>query len=376
MKTLKIAFCLFKYFKFGGLQRDFLRIAKECIDRGHAVTVYTMAWEGEKIAGLTVKILPKQSWQNHTRILHYITALKNQLATQSFDLIVGFNKIPGLDVYYAADTCYQAKIHRLRSFWYRLLPRYRQLQNFEQAVFAPNNKTKILLIAKQQQKEFMQYYQTPASRFHLLPPGIARDRLASKDAPKIRQETRSEYHLTNDDNLVLMIGSGFKTKGLDRSMRAIAALPDSLQKKVKLMIIGEDYAKPFLKLAKHLKIAENILFLGGRDDIPRFLLAADLLLHPAYNENTGTVLLEAIASGLPVLTTDVCGYADYILEANAGEVLPSPFQQAQLNKKLLAMLQSSNRPTWSKNGIHFAKTADIYHLPQRAVDLLESFVSC
>ena len=64
-------------------------------------------------------------------------------------------------------------------------------------------------------------------------------------------------------------------------------------------------------------------FLGGRSDVPRFLLGADLLIHPAYHENTGTALLEALVAGLPVLVTDVCGYAHYIAEADAGRVLPS-----------------------------------------------------
>ena len=51
------------------------------------------------------------------------------------------------------------------------------------------------------------------------------------------------------------------------------------------------------------------------------------MVHPAHNENTGTVLLEAIAAGLPVLATDVCGYADHITAAEAGTVLDSPFDQ-------------------------------------------------
>ncbi|WP_163066577.1 glycosyltransferase, partial [Acinetobacter baumannii] len=67
---------------------------------------------------------------------------------------------------------------------------------------------------------------------------------------------------------------------------------------------------------------DQVQILKGRSDIPRFLLGADLLIHPAYNENTGTVLLEALVSGLPVLVTDVCGYAHYIAEADAGRVLP------------------------------------------------------
>ncbi|MFX5530075.1 glycosyltransferase, partial [Acinetobacter baumannii] len=86
---------------------------------------------------------------------------------------------------------------------------------------------------------------------------------------------------------------------------------------------------------------DQVQILKGRSDIPRFLLGADLLIHPAYNENTGTVLLEALVSGLPVLVTDVCGYAHYIAEADAGRVLPSPFEQDSLNRLLAEMLEDA-----------------------------------
>ncbi|XNM52069.1 glycosyltransferase [Escherichia coli] len=57
------------------------------------------------------------------------------------------------------------------------------------------------------------------------------------------------------------------------------------------------------------------------------MAAADLLLHPAYQEAAGIVLLEAITAGLPVLTTAVCGYAHYIVDANCGEAIAEPFRQ-------------------------------------------------
>jgi UDP-glucose:(heptosyl)LPS alpha-1,3-glucosyltransferase len=111
--------------------------------------------------------------------------------------------------------------------------------------------------------------------------------------------------------------------------------------------------------------------LKGRDDIPRFLLGADLLIHPAYNENTGTVLLEAVVSGLPVLTTAACGYAHYIEEASAGKVIPLPFAQAALDATLVAMLaDGAARQQWSANGLTFAAHADLYSMPQRAADII------
>ena len=365
------AFCLFKYFPFGGLQRDFLRIAKECVARGHKVDVYTMRWEGELDPALNIHILPSRGWQNHSRAQYFVQQLQQRITEGKYDLVVGFNKIPGLDVYYAADTCYQAKASQQRSAWYRFTPRYRHLVAYENAVFAKEAKTKILLIAQAQQAEFMRYYQTPHERFSVLPPGISRDRIASDNAAEVRQLTRYEFNLSDQDVLLLMVGSGFKTKGLDRILTGVASLPDKVKQRVKLFIIGDDNFAPFKQQAEQLKIMSHVMFLGGRGDVARFFLAADLLLHPAYNENTGTVLLEAVVSGLPVLTTDVCGYAGYIQSAQAGRVLTSPFQQTAFNAALEDMISSPEHHTWRENGIAFAQQADIYRLPEVAANIIE-----
>ena len=119
-------------------------------------------------------------------------------------------------------------------------------------------------------------------------------------------------------------------------------------------------------------MTSQVKFLGGRHDVPHFLLAADLLFHPAYHENTGTVLLEALASGLPVLTTESCGYAHYVIEANAGIVLPAPFRQSDCDLGLFEMLSSLERSSWKSNALSFADRADIYSLPERAVDFIEN----
>ncbi len=368
---MQLAFVLYKYFPYGGLQRDFMRIALECQARGHAVRVYTPIWEGEVPAGFDVRVAPIKALFNHHRNEKFSAWLAADLAREPVDRVIGFNKMPGLDVYYAADGCYEDKAQTLRAPIYKRWGRYKHFADYERAVFAPESKTEILMISEVQQPLFIKHYQTPAERFHLLPPGIAADRRAPANAAEIRAEFRREFKLADDDLLLVQIGSGFKTKGLDRSLKALAALPRELKQRTRLIAIGQDDPRSFQLQAKTLGVSDQVQILKGRSDIPRFLLGADLLIHPAYNENTGTVLLEALVSGLPVLVSDVCGYAHYIAEADTGRVVPSPFQQERLNSMLAEMLaDDAARAKWGANGLVFADTADLYSMPQHAADVI------
>lgn len=372
---MKFAFCLFKYFPFGGLQRDFLRIAKCCLTRGHQVDVYTGTWHGEKPDGLKVSILQVSGFTNHRNCESFAKNLSKCLATSNYDAVVGFNKMPGLDVYFAADTCFAARALE-RSLWYRLTGRCRSYLGLERAVFDKDSKTEILLISEQEKAFFMDYYGTAEHRFHLLPPGIAKDRLAPDNAAEVRAELRSELAIGSDQNVVLMVGSDFKRKGVDRAVRAVSSLPLRLREKTILLIVGEDNAKPFRRLAKRSGIREQVRFVGGREDVPRFLLAADLLLHPAYLENTGSVLVEAMAAGLPLLATDLCGYSYHIERAGAGEIVPSPFKQETLNQLLTSMLTSEKKNQWQYNGRQYVANTDVFSLHEKAADIIEQVAAC
>lgn len=365
-----VAFCLFKYFPYGGLQRDFLRIAELTRDQGRKIRVYTLSWEGPVAEGFEIIRVPVHALTNHGRCEKFYHWVSQHLAANPVSSVVGFNKMPGLDVYYAADSCYEDKARRQRSWAYRKLPRYRLFSDFEKAVFGEGSDTEVLMISSVQLPLFQKYYHTESERIHMLTPGIARDRMAPPNSAEIRSEFRQEMNLAADERLLLMIGSGFITKGLDRALIAMSALPQALLDRTRLIAIGQDAPGKFRRMAKRLGIAERVTILKGRDDVPRFLLGADLLVHPAYAENTGTVLLEAVVAGLPVIASDVCGYGHYIEEAQAGELIPSPFQQETFNTMLQGMLTRLPDASWSENGIAFSQTADIYDMPKKAADFV------
>jgi len=372
---MKLAFVLFKYFPYGGLERDFLRIAKICQSRGHEISVFSFIWQGDIPQGFKHTLLPVKGLTNHQRIKHFSQKFSQHLLAQSkeeqFDLVVGFNKMANLDLYYAADPCYEAKVSDQHGKLYRLGQRYKVLQAMEQSVFAQDKNVELLFISDIQMENFKTIYHTPAERFHSLPPGVDRSRIRPDNAAEIRQQTRDKLSLKEDDKLLLMIGSGYKRKGVDRAMQALASLPEPLRSHTFLLVAGEDRLSKYKSLAKKLGISNQVHLPGARDDVPELLLATDLFMHPARHENTGTVLLEAIAAGIPQLISGICGYAFHIQQADAGKVLDEPFQQDQYNQVLLEMLTSKQWQKWQDNALHYMRHSDIFSMPDKVADIIE-----
>ena len=368
---MKLAFAVFKYFPFGGMQRNMLAIAKECVNKGHQVVIYTGEWHGDHEPELEVKILPVKGITNHQRNHSFSQALAKTRPNDHFDLLIGFNKMPGLDVYYAGDSCFATKAYEDKSFLYRWSKRSKMSLAYEQAVFSKDSGTDILLVSELERSAYERYYQTQAERFFPLPPGISRHCIMPDNAKILRDNTRKKLAIDKGQYLLLALGSGFRTKGLDRSIQLLSLL--NHQHPAKLLVVGQDKKNAFLRLAKKLGVADKVQFLGGRKDVPALLQAADILLHPAYRENTGNVLLEAMVAGLPVVVSDVCGYAHYVDDAGMGVVLPTPFCSNDYIDTVQKLLQRP-RSEWQTRGKRFAESADIYNRPKHVVKIIESIV--
>lgn len=370
---MKLAFVLFEYFPFGGLQRDCLKTAQRCAERGHAVTIYTREWQGERPTAIDLKFLVGRGWSNIARDRNFARAFAEELATTRFEGVVGFNKLPGLDVYFGADPCYVAKAARLKPLWHRLTPRYRHFARMERAVFARGQKTQVLVLTEEEVPRYEAIYKTERERFHLLPPGIERRTFSPEQKRSARQRLREGNGWAGDERLLLFVGSGFRVKGLDRAITAFSRMAHV--QSTRLVVIGQNSPGEFIRLAEQLNVSERVHFLGGRKDVFDWMLAADLLIHPARNEAAGMVLLEALTAGLPVLTTDACGYAFHIERANAGKVLESPFTQYECDLALKRMLSSTQMAEWSANGLSYAAHTDLYSCHERAVAVIEGVLA-
>ena len=370
-KKYNFAFILERYFPFGGQQRDMLRFAQALTCLGHRVTIYTNSWQGDKPCNIEVEFMNAKASANHKTICNIEKFVLDLRKKNNFDCIVGFCRLAGLDLYFAADAILREKMIQQNKYWQRILPRYKTYLSLEKKVFDPAANTQILALTDLQKQHIIKNYSTCPQRITVLPPGVEVEKIAAgkfKNENQ-RQQFRAELGIAKKDFMLLTVGSAFKTKGIDRAIRALAALPENIKKQTIYIVVGKGKSAKFEKLAKSLGVENRVKFIGPKDNVAQFFQASDLLVHPARNENTGLTLLEALVAGLPVIATANCGYAKYIPQSQAGLLVRFPYNQKQLNQILEDLLADPKRLNkMSQNAIEFCANEEISTMTDRFVE--------
>lgn len=369
---MKLAFVIFRYFPFGGLQRDMLALAHYFQQQGHSITVFCKHWQGEKKAGIDVVEIQARGFLDVAGVKCFVDQFQLQFPRAEFDALIGFNKMPGLDIYFAGDTCFADKAYCERNWLYRLAPRARLYLQYEADVFGEKSATKIFSLVEQERKKFARFYATPPERFCPLPPGIEYEHIACADPQTAYSKLRRDLNLRETTRIVLCLGSGFHTKGVDLSIAAFAELQQYCVDSA-LLVVGNDKPGKYSKQAGALGIAHKVFFLGARSPVGELLHGVDILLHPARKELAGNVLLEAILCGCPVIASDHCGYAHYIVEHQMGEVIALGAAPADIAAQLQKLLAVDNA-RWQAQAATLNRHGEFYSRAPAALAAVETVV--
>ena len=322
---MKIGLFLHRYFPFGGQQRDFLGVAQTLIDCGHVPEIFVME-KTDPIplpSDVSVHRVRCKAWTNAGQAKEFSQKASSLADRLEVNVRLGFVKMQGLDYYFCADPCLKAKV----SSWKVLLPRYHTYLQLEAATFQRDGTTRYFALADEQVEAYAKCYGIDRQRFEVLLPNLhpSLQNGSSERDPGIR---------------VLFVGSDFRRKGLDRLLAA-CALVDVRQCSIQpeIIIVGKGEVPPELR-QRCEKSGWKVCAVGPQLDVRPFYTTSSVLIHPARSEPGGLVLLEAMSQGLPVIATDVCGYARFIREGNAGWVLPEASVEESLPKMLQEILSS------------------------------------
>lgn len=370
--TFSVALAIHRLSPWGGLERDALRVAREAVGRGHRVAVLSgEVAEGLDLSDLDVVRLEPRGRTNHARA----RAFSSEVAARAsdYDARIGFNASAGLDLFFAGDRCYRDRVHESRGPWVRLTPRHRTLAALEAEVLCGTRGPRILLLAEAHRAVFQRWYGTPDDRFEVLPPGIDPSRRRGPNHAEDRRRIRAEFGVPENARLILFLGSDFRRKGADRALAALARLPDAPHHH--LVVAGAGDARWIERAARALGLVvgpapgARVHLAGPRDDAGALLAASDALVHLARSEAGGAVLLEALSAGVPVVATDVCGYAPWVAASGAGAVLRANVDAPDAARALVRVLSDHEMPD---RALSFVDAhPELFTMHARIVDALE-----
>ena len=246
---------------------------------------------------------------------------------------------------------------------------YRRLAAFVEGVIIGRDSPKALIVVSQSMKrEFARHYGDAAKNIIVIPNGVDTLRFHPTNRLLYRGQIRQEHGVSRSDPLLMFAGGDWERKGVLHIMEALSLVqrPD-----VKLFICGSGDEKFYGQLAELKRVRDRIIFVPHSSNLWEYYAASDIFVLPTIYEPFGLVIVEAMASGLPVITSRVAGAADLIIDGVNGLLLRAPSDVNGLAAKIELLL--SNAGLRKTMGERARETAEKFSWDQVAQKTLEVY---
>ncbi|WP_413736535.1 glycosyltransferase family 4 protein [Sodalis sp. RH21] len=313
MKKTRLAIVRQKYRPDGGAER-FISRALEALDNDELeLNILTRQWSGEPRPDWHVHICNPPKWGRVSRERGFARAARQCWRQERFDLVQSHERIAGCDVFRAGDGVHKAWLEQRA----RIIPAYQQwltslsgyhryVLEAERAMFHSPELKKIICNSIMVKNDIIRCYQVPEDKFALIYNSIDSARFYPASAEQ-RDRARQQLAIPAQACALIYVGSGFERKGLKAAIAAVAATDRYL------IVVGQDkQQEKYRALAQSLGCRQRIRFVGVQKDVLPFYHGADGLLLPTLYDPFPNVILEAMACGLPVITSQSCGGAEFI----------------------------------------------------------------
>lgn len=311
-----------RYTPYGGAER-FVADALAALRReGTALTLYTRAWPGGDGQFSPVVCNPfylGSVWRDWG----FARAVRAQWAKRRPDLIQSHERIAGCDVFRAGDGVHRVWLEqRARSLGplgrlgLALNPYHQYTLGAEARLFADPALRAVICNSSLVRSQIGALFGVPEARLHLIRNAVDTVRF-SPELRTHRRQFRDALGIPGDATVFVLVGSGYRRKGVAPAIAALASLPATAW----LVVAGKDKSLPrYAALAAEAGVRARVLLLGAQQDVRPLLGAADAFVLPTIYDPLPNACLEAMAAGLPVITSDQCGAAELLAEPQAGFV--------------------------------------------------------
>lgn len=336
--SLRVALVRMNYSPYGGAELYLSRFARVLLQKGVEVHLFSRRWNGEEREGIHLHRVPALTYPRTLRILSFAAFSALALRRNAFDVVHSFERTLRQDIYRAGDGCHREwLLQRARGApsWDRVLtaihPFHRSLLAVERAIFEGSGTRKVLTNSRRGKEEILRHYRVPEGKVDVLYNGVDLERFHPGNREGLGGPLRRELGIPAEAFLLLFVGSGFERKGLRYAIAALAELKEKrVRPEPRLAVIGKGDSSPYQRLAADLGVSRQVLFLGPRRNLEAYYAAGDLFLLPTLYDPFSNACLEAMASGVPVVTSRSNGASELLEEGRGGEILEDPLDVSSI----------------------------------------------
>jgi len=371
----------------GGAERHIVNLSRELAAHGHEVHVFT--WRtGPEVPQVQQHAVAVPGFPKLLRDWRFVRRSRRALDGQRFDLIYGTGKSPWVDVYRPGGGMHGAYVrqdalsadtgagHMLRWLRRTLSPKEWINLHLERATMHSPRLRRLIVNSDMVKEHVAEFYPGfPSERVCVLYNGVDVERFHPGLRDEHRAAIRQEFGISDDEVTFLLVGNNFRLKGVPEFLHTLQRLAGRGLERFRGLIVGKGRVRRAKALARRLGVAERVVFAGGRRDVPALYGASDALVHPTYYDPCANVTLEALATGLPVVTTRCNGASGLMTDGEQGLLIDSPDQIDAMADALERLMDREARDPMGRSALALALRHDMGDYYERIVRVFEDVVA-
>ena len=339
----------------GGVERVIYECAHYLQARGHEVSVFANEWESKCNDGITFSYVPMRHQPFFLSGLSYFRRCTAALARSSFDVLNVHGCICPTGGVHWVHSVQRAWLERSKSFRpplsiarlrQRINPLHPILLRLEREHFWKRKYRKIIALTESVRSDLRRFYDVPAEDVVVIPNGYSPAEFNPERCSERREEMRLRLGLKPGDVALLFVAHELDRKGYATILSALRILDTQ---KLRLFVVGRNSASRVMREAAKYGVEDQVVACGPTRDVAGYHAASDVFVLPTQYEAFCLAILEALGSGLPVVTTRIPGAEDAVQTGRNGFVIEDPKSGEQLAEALKPLLDEDCRFRLSKN---------------------------
>jgi len=335
----------------GGIERVVLESVNFLASRGHDVHLYVSDWDKDALSReVTVHPIALPVPGALPRLLTFARRSRAALAASrpaaDVHAAFGVQSPPGGVMWVPSVHRAWLEASRTQRNWKGRLkqkanPIHPALLRLERAYFTGRRRPRRLIALTDQVKaDLVRFYGLPPEEIAVLPNGYSPTEFSTARAGELREPMRQKLGYAADDKVVVFVANELERKGFGPLLRAIAGLNND---RLHLLAVGRLDRGAYAAEIARLGMTERVQFTGPSGDVATYYAAADVFALPTQYEAWGLVIVEAMACGLPVVTSRLAGAAIAVREGETGLLLDDPNDPQEIASKIQALLTGPKR---------------------------------